>query len=115
MEESKVLTISGLVTLLSEIEQLKGLDIGFTEGDKDICISIGDDTYCIESPEQSVVEVSDDVVDIVEDIDNEGWDEISDIVEETDEPVEGGIIKELIKTLAIGGLVRLTKNALKNS
>lgn len=114
MDESKVLTISGLITFLSEIEQLKGLDIGISESDDNLCINIGDDTYCIQSPEDSVVEVDSDVVDSIEEIDQEGWDEIPDVIEE-DEPVEGGIIKELIKTLAIGGLVRLTKNALEKA
>ena len=115
MEESKVLTVSGLLTLLSEIEQLKGLDIGVSEDEDSLTITIGDDVYHMTSPEDSVVEADDSVIDSIEDIDYEGWDDISDIVENTDEPVEGGIIKELIKTLAIGGLVRLTKNAISES
>ena len=115
MEEAKVLTVSGLAAFLAEIEQLKGLDITVSEEANSISISIGDDTYQIESPEESVVEVGGDVVESVDEINEECWDEIADEVVEDDEPVEGGIIKELIKTLAIGGLVRLTKNALQNA
>ena len=115
MEETKVLTISGLAALLSEIEQLKDLDISVSEEANSITISIGDDVYTIESPDESIVEVEGNVVDSVDEINEECWDDISDVVEEYEEPVEGGVLKELIKTLAIGGLVRLTKNALKNA
>lgn len=114
-EETKVLTISGLVSLLSEIEELKGLDISVTEEANTVCISIGDSTYCIESPESSSVDVPNEVVDVVSDIDEEGWDEIADVIEQEDETIEGGLIKEVLKTLAIGGLVRLTKNAIQNA
>lgn len=107
--ESKVLTISGLISFLSEIEQLKGLDMQVSEQDDGWTISIGEDTYKLES--YSEVEVDNDVVDSIEEIDEEGWEDVPDVVEE--EPVEGGIIKELLKTLAIGGLVRLTKNAIQ--
>lgn len=107
--ESKVLTISGLISFLSEIEQLKRLDMQVSEQDDGWTISIGEDTYKLES--YSEVEVDNDVVDSIEEIDEEGWEDVPDVVEE--EPVEGGIIKELLKTLAIGGLVRLTKNAIQ--
>lgn len=110
--ETKVLTVSGLVSFLSEIEELQGKDISVADEDSTLTISIGDSTYRIESPESSEVEVDSAVVDTVDSIDEEGWDEIADVVEEAEEPVEGGIIKEVLKTLAIGGLVRLTKNAI---
>ena len=110
--ETKVLTVSGLVSFLSEIEELQGKDISVADEDSTLTISIGDSTYRIESLESSEVEVDSAVVDTVDFIDEEGWDEIADVVEEAEEPVEGGIIKEVLKTLAIGGLVRLTKNAI---
>lgn len=113
MDESKVLTISGLTTFLTEIEELKGKDISVSEQSDGWVISIGDSDYYLESPEESVVEASADVIDSVDLIDQEGWDAIDDVIEE--EPIEGGIIKELVKTLAIGGLVRLTKNVLTKS
>lgn len=118
--ETKVLTISGLMAFLSQIEQLKGLDMTVAEEDNGIVISIGEDTYLIESEPDSIVEVDGDVIDSVETINEDGWDDIEDdvvdeFVEGPDEAVEGGIIKELIKTLAIGGLVRLTKNAISKA
>lgn len=107
--ESKVLTISGLISFLSEIEQLKGIDMQVSEDENGWSIAIGEDIYRLES--ENEIEVDSDIVDSIEEIDEEGWDEVPDVVEE--EPVEGGVIKELLKTLAIGGLVRLTKNAIQ--
>ena len=114
-ENSMVLTQSGLLTFLTEIEQLKNLDFGIEETENGWIISIGDDKYELQSPESSEIEVDQDTVDLIEEIDDEGWNEISDEVIEDVEPVEGGIIKEVLKTLAVGGLVRLTKNALQNA
>lgn len=113
MEDSSlVLTTSGLMTFLAEIEQLNGLDLAIEEVDNGLQISIGDDVYTLETKAESVVEVAPEAIDDIDNIDEEGWDEISDTFNDAVEPVEGGIIKEVLKTLAIGGLVRLTKNAI---
>lgn len=112
MDEQKVLTVSGLVSFLSQIEQLKDCNIEVSENEDSICISIDECTYCLEPSLDSIVEVDSEVVDTIDVIDEEGWEDLSDYIEEDEDIIEGGIIKELIKTLAIGGLVRLTKNAI---
>lgn len=114
--ETLVLTPSALLAFLSQIEELKDLDIELSQVGGSLDISIGNTTYTLLSPDDSVVEVDDIAVDEISEIDEQGYDEIE--LDETEselvggEAVEGGIIKELIKTLAIGGLVRLTKDAL---
>lgn len=127
MDENKsnnmlVMTPSALLAFLTQIEELSDKDISISETDRSIEVKIGESIYTIESPEESVVEINQEAVDDIEDLNEEGYSEISeldnvDVVEDItgDEPVEGGIIKELIKTLAVGGLVRLTKSALQNS
>ena len=115
MNDQIVFTPASVLTLLSEIEELKGQEIAFQEQDDTIALRIGDAIYNIETAEADEVEVSDEVIDQVDQANEEGYDELGWEIEEDAEPIEGGIIKELIKTLAIGGLVRLTKNALTKS
>ena len=118
MDDTKlILTPSGLITFLSQIEELDGKDtLGIQESDNGLTVFIGDSVYQLNSELNSEVEVADEVVDELEHIDTEGYDDLGDEFEEyPDEDIEGGIIKELIKTLAIGGLVRMTKNAIKNA
>lgn len=110
-DSSILITPSALLTLLSQVEELKGYDIGLSEEDNKVVLTIGESTYQLEP--ESQLEVSEDIVEDVNDINDEGYNEFAEI--EDSEPVEGGIIKEVIKTLALGGLIRLTKNALLNS
>lgn len=111
-----ILTGSALASFLSQIEELKGLDLEIEESSDKISVKIGDNTYDLESPEDSVVSVDSEVIDTIDDLNTDGYDEFDEeMAAEADEVVEGGIIKELIKTLAVGGLVRLTKDAIANS
>lgn len=117
-----VMTPSALLAFLTQIEEIKNEDISITENENSIEVQIGDSFYTIESPVDSEVEVDENAVKDIEDLNKEGYEELSelegvDVVEDItgDEPVEGGIIKELIKTLAVGGLVRLTKDAIMKS
>lgn len=112
-DQSFVLTPSGLVSFLSEIEELRNSDIAIDESTTGLKIRIGNSTYDIQSPSGSAVSVNEDVIEEIDEIDDNGWDEVD--VEVEDEPIEGGLLKEALKTLAIGGLVRLTKDALLKS
>jgi hypothetical protein len=113
-EQTMVMTLSGLATFLSQIEELQGLDITSYETETGWEIQVGENTYTVESPVESDVEVSDEVVEDIVDIDETGWQAVEN-GELGDVSIEGGILKEIVKTLAIGGLVRLTKNALTKS
>jgi hypothetical protein len=111
-----VLTPSSLLSILSEIEELKGKDITFVEHDNNIVLTIDESEYIIDTSNASTVETDGDTVQEVSEANEEGYANLDESIsfEDDDEPVEGGIIKELAKTLLVGGLVRLTSNAIKN-
>ena len=116
-----VLTPSALITFLANIEELSGLDLAITESENSIQVQIGESVYTLESPQTSEIEVTSEAIDEIDNLNEEGYDELadSDAIEHLEEvegdAVKGGIIKELIKTLAVGGLVRLTKGAIMDS
>lgn len=115
MEQNIVLTPSALLTFLNEIEELEGKQIGFVESDDNLSITIGESTYVLNPIADEAVQLDAETFDVIEEANEEGYAELNDEFEEADpdaEIVEGGIIKELVKTLALGGLVRLTKDAL---
>lgn len=105
MEDTLILTPSALFEFLSQINELKDKDIQVQDDGNNIIVTIGESKYTLE-PGTEISEVDSEVVDTIDDINNEGY------AEADESTVEGGLIKELIKTLAIGGLVRLTKSAL---
>jgi len=108
-----VFTPSAVLALLTQIDELKDAgDISISEEDNGVAVKIGDSVYQIESEPSSEVEIDSAAVDEIEDINSEGYYEIGAEYTDGFDNVEGGIIKELLKTLAIGGLVRLTKNAI---
>lgn len=117
MNQEIVLTPSGLLSFLSSMEELEGKDIGIgsTDDNNGLVVYVGDNVYQIESDPSSDVVVPSDVVDELTEINEDGYDELDASIEEDYDQVEGGIVKELIKTLAIGGLVRLTADTIKNS
>ena len=115
MESKLVLTPSALLTFLSQIEEIdQDLELGIDEGEDQLTVHIGESVYVLESADESEVPIDDSAFEDVEDIDQEGYDIFEDEIGELtdDEPIEGGILKELAKTLYVGGLVRLTKNAI---
>lgn len=119
--ESVVFTPASLIDLLSKIEELQDLDVGISETiDNKIQLNIGSSLYIIETENATDVPVDEQIVEQVEDTNFEAYDNLDDSVDviipgEGDEPVESGIIKELAKTLLVGGLVRLSAGALKKA
>lgn len=110
-----VLTPSALLGFLNEIEELKDKEITFDESDEGISVVIGGNEYILDASDSIEVELDDQSFDEVEEANDEGYEEIDDLEATDDDYIEGGIIKELVKTLALGGLIRLTKNALKEA
>ena len=115
MENNEILfTTASLLDFLQQIDELsdKELQLDATNPNQ-ITVIIGDSTYSIPLNAVEDVEVPDEVVDEVSDIADDAWTELAagtvDITEVAeDEVVEGGLITEALKTLAVGGLVRLT-------
>ena len=119
-EGKLVLTPSALLTFLSQIEELDGRDdMSIEETSDTIELHIGDSSYILMSPETSEVAVDAEAAEEIQEINAEGYqtfnDEIAELSVDEDDAVEGGVIKELAKTLLVGGLVRLTKNVLTKS
>lgn len=114
--QETLFTPAAVLDFLRQIDELADKDINVFDNDSFALITIGDSQYRIDYSNAEDVEVSEEVVEEVTDIVEETYDalgaegveleEIQDITEE--EVVEGGIIKEALKTLAVGGLVRLT-------
>ena len=111
MENNEILlTPAALLDFLRQVDELADKDIILDEDDSAITVTIGNSTYTINKSDAEEVEVPDDVVDEVAEINENTYSEIDDIeYDETGdgEVVEGGLIKEALKTLAVGGLVRL--------
>ena len=111
-----LLTSASLLDFLRQIDELSDKDIILNEDDSAITVTIGDSTYSINKSDAEEVEVPDEVVDEVAEINESTFEELDD-VEYTpeaadEETVEGGIISEALKTLAVGGMVRLTSKLL---
>lgn len=117
MNEQILLTPSSLLDILSNIDELKEVDVGVTESsDGNIYLNIGQSSYMLDSSNATDIEVDEDVIDVVDDANQSGYDEISDIeVERDPEVVESGVLKQIAKTLLVGGLVRLSAKLLGGS
>lgn len=109
--EELLITPAGLLDLLSQVDELSGYAIGVSETiDGQFQLQIGDSIYLIDTNNSPEVTVDESVVETVNEINEETYEQL-DIDEEV--PVESGIIKELAKTLLVGGLVRMGVKALK--
>lgn len=105
-----LLTPAALLDFLRQVDELADKDISVDDTGSALNITIGDSSYSIDLNQAEEVEVPDDVVDEVAEINETTYEELDDVeyTEISDEEVvEGGIIKEALKTLAVGGLVRL--------
>ncbi len=108
MNDEILFTPSSLAELLSQVEELNGLPISVSEMDGTITLGVGESVYTINVANAEPVEVDSDALEQVSEINDETYDELADATQIDGEPVEGGLIKELAKTLMVGGLVRLT-------
>lgn len=107
--EEMIFTSGAILNLLSEIDELKDYDIDVSESSQGVIISIGDSTYAIQAKDATPIEVDEDVIDTVSDVSDEAY---SDYDESELDEVEGGIVKEAIKNMFLGGMIRLTNKML---
>lgn len=108
-----VFTSASILDLLSSIDELKDKNINLTETESGISITIGESTYEINTANATEVEVDEEVVEEIDEVTSEAYSELSDNGVDVQDEVEGGPIKELIKTLMLGGMVKMTANMLK--
>jgi len=117
---SIVFTPASLIDLLSQIQELSDYPIGITETiDGQIQLNIGESLYIIDTDSATDIQVDDRIVDIVDDTNQEAYENLDESIDVTvsgegEEDIEAGLIKELAKTLLVGGLVRLTAGAAKS-
>lgn len=110
-----VFTPAAVLDLLSQIDELKNVDVGITETfDDKLQVVVGDSIYEIENSNVTDIRVDKEVVEEVADTNQQAYDDMAESGEiELNEPIESGIIKQVAKTLLVGGLVRLGANLLK--
>lgn len=130
MDEEILFTSAAILDLLSQIDELadKDLHIDKTIDDK-IQLTIGSSVYEISNEPDTTIEVSDETVDDINEATVDAYQELldrpieykSDISEDNNsvtqipedaEPIQGGIIKEAVKSLLLGGMIRFAKNRL---
>lgn len=119
MNDSILFTPASLLDFLSSIDELKDLDVGLTETiDGNIQVQIGSSIYEIDTSNATDVSVDESVVNTIDDVNESTYEELDDNYDSTIpntslEDVEGGLIKEALKTLLVGGMVRLGAKLLK--
>lgn len=109
-----VFTPSAILDLLTSIDELNEYDISVQEElNGDIEIQIGSSVYHINTDQSEQLRVSSSVLETIDEINSDTYDELvsRDLVQYT--PIESGIISEIGKTLLVGGLVRLTDKLLR--
>lgn len=118
MKEEVVFTPSAILHLLTEIDELKDKDVGLTElPDGNLQISIGESIYNIETNNTPTeVEVDEEVIEIV---DQENQDTIEQLADNGEfelseqETIESGVLSGIVKSLLLGGMIRLAPKLLK--
>ena len=118
MNNGILFTPAALLDFLSQIDEIAEYGVSVEEVNGDIRVKIGDSTYTVNADDAQDIEAPADVVDEVAEINEGAYDEIANTEYEQypdipdDSPIEAGIISEVVKTLAVGGMVRLTAKML---
>lgn len=107
MHQELLLTSASLFDILSQIQELSGCKIDVSDTGTSISIKIDDNTYVVKSSSNDIVSAPESVVqDVSEIVDTEYG------RSDSSENIESGVLKEIVKTLAVGGLVRLSAKLL---
>ena len=107
MHQELLLTSVSLFDILSQISELSSCKIDVSDTGTSISIKIDDNTYVVKSSSNDIVSAPESVVqDISEIVDTEYG------RSDSSENIESGVLKEIVKTLAVGGLVRLSAKLL---
>jgi len=114
--EEILFTPAAVLDLLSKIDELKDIDVGVVETADGIQFVVGQSTYIISEESAIDIQVSESDLDAVDDVSREAYGDLTESGEVSmsdTQNIEGGIVKELAKTLLVGGLVRLTTKLFK--
>lgn len=109
-----VFTPAAVLSLLTQIDELKEYNIQIHDNvDGKLQVVIGDSAYNINTTDVTDVIIDESAVAAVEDANEDGYDALAESDEIELLPVNGGVLKQIAKTLLVGGLVRLTSKLLK--
>ena len=119
MDNNEVLlTPAALLDFLRQVDELSDKDISVDETGSTLTVTIGESTYGIDLNQAETVEVPDEVVEEVADVADDAYAELGEagveVTESDEDTIEGGLISEALKTLAVGGLVRLAGKLMKD-
>lgn len=107
-----IFTPAAVLELLASIDELADYDISITEDlDGTIRLRVGNSSYEIDPSDVNEVETNIQTIEEIEDVNLDAYNDLE--TEDAQEPIESGIIKEIGKTLLVGGLVRLTNKLLR--
>lgn len=119
MDEQILFTPAALLDTLSQVDELKELPIGLSTGlDGELLLQIGDSTYQIEAEKPLDTEVEAEVFEDIAEQNESAYEELvdkSDDIYVDEEIIEGGLYAETIKTMLVGGLVRMAGKYLKEN
>lgn len=117
-DKAVVFTPAGLLEILTQIKELSEYDLSLFEvGDGNVLLQVGESKYNLPTLDAPEISIDSQAVTILDAVNDSAFDNIDkseglEVIE--DEPIESGIIKELAKTLLVGGVVRLAKKILTN-
>lgn len=115
--EEIVFTSGALLELFNQIQEFEGHTFEVADDGDSVVLSVDGSTYTLKSAVEDVP-ADEETIETIADIDDEVYSDIADsdyIGDDIDagEPVESGIIKEAIKSLLLGGMIRLSSKLLK--
>ena len=113
MNSELVFTSAAVLELLANIEELSDKDIRLEEKSSGFDIIIGNVAYEIKPADAIEVAVGEDAVEEIAEYTDEAIEDINED-DEFAEEVEGGVLKEIAKSLLLGGMLKLTSKILKN-
>lgn len=113
-----VFTKCGLLEVLASIDELRGLDLELSDNGSSIELKVGNSTYTINNSAATEVSAPEEVVEQIESIDQTTLEDLTDgedasfnIAEQ--ENVNAGILKHLVKSMLVGGMIRLLPKLIK--
>ncbi len=115
--EEIVFTPSALLELLSQVTEFSDHKLAISETlSGDVQLQVDDSYYVLKSKNEDLT-VDEDVVDTIADINDDVYEELVEDQVDEDQPddyIESGIIKEALKSLLLGGMIRLSSKLLKS-
>lgn len=108
MDSTLVFTPAALLEILTNISELDGYSIGLVESlDGQYQLQIGDSIYELDATSSDEIAIDDSIIDQIEDINVDTYEELSsEGIIDDQEFISGGLLKEAVKSLLLGGAIR---------